>query len=266
MSGEEAAQTGAEVAAAPATPAPQSSQPTGEQETQQQEGQPRDENGKFIPRERFNEVYGKHKQAERENAYLRQQLAQFQQQPQQPAQQQAQNIPDPNDFNWDLQQWGSSLSEQVAKTAYEQARQQFEQQQRYQYEQQILQQFESREAEYAQANPTYYDNVAALQQAIGFDPHIGEALALSDHGPAVLDYLAQHLDEADRISRLPAHIAAVQLGRIEAKVSSPKPKPVTQAPTPPPALSGGAVSTKDPGNMTDAEWYEYERSQRARKK
>jgi hypothetical protein len=254
MSGEEAAQTGAEVAAAPATPAPQSSQPTGEQETQQQEGLPRDENGKFIPRERFNEVYGKHKQAERENAYLRQQLAQFQQQPQQPAQQQAQNIPDPGEYDWDLQKWGSTLSEQVAKTAYEQARQQFEQQQRYQYEQQILQQFESREAEYAQANPTYYDNVAALQQAIGFDPHIGEALALSDHGPAVLDYLAQHLDEADRISRLPAHLAAVQLGRIEAKVSSPKPKPVTQAPMPPPALGGGSQPNELSDKTTIDEW------------
>lgn len=262
MSDLEAAQQGATVAPAQNSETPnvqvEGSVPTNEQNGSPQEEQARDEKGRFVPMERFNQVYGKQKQAEREIAALRQQLSQIQ--PQQKAQE-LPAIPDPAEFGYDLNQWGQTLQQTVMQQAVEQARKQLSEQQYQEYQQRIADDFRGREEAHAATNPQYYENVALLTQSIDFQPPVLEALALSDHGPAIVDYLAQHIEEADRISRLPPHIAAVHLGRIEAAVSAPKPKPVSQAPAPAPTLKGGAISQKSPDQMTDAEWYAHERQQ-----
>lgn len=258
MSDIDAAQTGATAApaqiSAPAEqPQVQGSESATEQVDAQPQDKPRDEKGRYVPQERVNEITRARREAERERDFYRQQLEQFQWQ--QPAQQVPQDIPDPSAYDFDMQKWGSDLASRVSQTAFEQAQQQFHQAQRQAYEQQLIQSFASKESEYAAANPDYWDGVSALQSVANFGPDVGEILATSDHGPAILHYLSQHLDEADRISRLPPHIAAAQLGRIEAKVSAPKPKPVTSAPAPAPALQGGTQpASKDPARMSDEEW------------
>lgn len=261
MSEIDAAQTGA--LAAPAqnsAPAEQSQVQGSESATEQVEAQPqekpRDEKGRYVPQERVNEITRARREAERERDFYRQQLEQFQRQP--PAQQAPQDIPDPSAYDFDMQKWGSDLASRVQQTAFEQAQQQFHQAQRQAYEQQLIQSFASKESEYAAANPDYWEGVSALNSVANFGPDVGEILATSDHGPAVLHYLSQHLDEADRISRLPPHIAAAQIGRIEAKVSAPKPKPVTSAPAPAPVLTGsGASAAKDINKMTTEERIAY---------
>ena len=80
-------------------------------------------------------------------------------------------------------------------------------------------------------------------------------MAQSEHGPAIVEHLGTHLDEADRISRLPAHVAAYELARIEAKVTALKAKPVSKAPAPPPALAGGSRSPPSIGEDMSYEQY-----------
>lgn len=258
MSDIDAAQTGATAAPAQnSAPAEQPQVPSSESATEQVDAQPqdkpRDEKGRYVPQERVNEITRARREAERERDFYRTQLEQFQRQ--QPAQQVPQDIPDPSAYDFDMQKWGSDLASRVSQSAFEQAQQKFHQAQRQAYEQQLIQSFASKESEYAAANPDYWDGVSVLQSVANFGPDVGEILATSDHGPAILHYLSQHLDEADRISRLPTHIAAAQLGRIEAKVSAPKPKPVTSAPAPAPALQGGTQpASKDPARMSDEEW------------
>lgn len=69
-----------------------------------------------------------------------------------------------------------------------------------------------------------------------------------DGGPAVTYYLAQHLNEAIDISRMPAHKAAIALARIEGKVASTPAvakKTITGAPAPIKTLGTASPVKKD---------------------
>lgn len=261
MSDVETALTGAEVAPAvsetPAAPAPES---TPEQVGATPESEkPRDEKGRFVPQERVNEITRARREAERRADAAERELAQYRQQPaQQP--QGTDNPPSLEDFN-DVGQWSRAMTQYAIEQAEARVEQRFQQQSQRQQQQTVEQQFEERSQKYATEHPDFEQAVSDLGRAVQFHPAVVEAIGINEHGPAIAHYLAQHLDEADRISRLPPHIAAVQLGRIEAQVTATKAKPVTNAPPPAPVLGGGSVVTKDPERMSTDEWLAWRRDQ-----
>lgn len=73
---------------------------------------------------------------------------------------------------------------------------------------------------------------------------LAQAIMTLDNGPAVLEYLADNLDEADEIIKLPAARAMIRLGKLDALFleesaeSAPPVKP-TKAPPPPTAMARG---------------------------
>ncbi|HEX3163407.1 MAG TPA: hypothetical protein VHQ92_12585, partial [Pseudolabrys sp.] len=88
---------------------------------------------------------------------------------------------------------------------------------------------------------------------------MGAAIVTSDHGPDILHYLDEHRDEAKRIYSLQPARAAAEIGKIEEKITAPKPaaNKVSAAPKPitPVGGNGGVVKGKyDPG-ITDAEYF-----------
>lgn len=95
----------------------------------------------------------------------------------------------------------------------------------------------------------------------GIDQAYGEYLSSTimgmEYGPDVLYYLANNVDEAERIVRLGATGATIALGRIESKFADAdnekqKAKPrVSKAPTPPPTNRGSAVAMPDIPADTD---------------
>jgi hypothetical protein len=266
MSDVETAQTGAEVApVVEVTDKPEQTQeaaqtPTTEQvETQSQESEkPRDEKGRFVPQERVNEITRARREAERRAQYLEQQLAQVQQQyaHQQPRNQND-RPPSLQEFET-VEEWGAAVADYSARQALTRAEHTFQQRDQHYSQQQLAQQFQAKEAAYAAANPGYLDRIAEMTSAIQLHPDILAVIAGSEHGPAVADHLASHLDVADRVSRMSPVAAAAELGRIEARLSTPKPKPVTQAPAPVPTLSGSSVVSKDLASLS------YEDYKRAR--
>ena len=89
----------------------------------------------------------------------------------------------------------------------------------------------------------------------------------SDDFVEVAYYLGQHLDEADRISRLSPLAAAREIGKIEAQLSIPHSEPTpeqqtedsttkktTNAPAPIKSIKGTEVVNKDPSKMNNAEY------------
>lgn len=216
----------------------------------------RNEKGQFQGR--INEITRARREAERQLASERQlreqyeqQLAHYQRQPSQ--QHQGNEAPKLADFNYDMDAWSVALTQHAERRASENVESRLHGQEAQRQRQQMAQGFEVKAQQYATANPGYHDRVAELDSAVQFRPEVIEAIGLSDHGPAIADYLATHLDEADQLSRLPAHLAAVQIGRLESRVSTSKPKPVTNAPNPPPTLSGGSVAgSKDLGKLSYA--------------
>lgn len=259
----ESAPEGAEVAPVENEQEQASSQPTGEQVEAQQQEKPRDEKGRFVPQERVNEITKARREAERRAEALERELHHYRQQ--QPAQQSPQSDdkpPSPEDFDFDMGKWAQAAAEHAAKRAERLAEEKFRQQEFARRQHTLSEQFEQRAVKYAAEHPDFDDAVTAMSQSVRLQPEIVEAIAVSEHGPAVAHYLAQHLDDADRISRLPAHLAAVELGRIEGRLTAPKPKPVTSAPAPVPSLGGGSgVVRKDPDSMDMKEWLAWRESQ-----
>lgn len=265
MSDVETAQTGAEVAPVENTAAtPEQTQevaqtPTAEQvETQTPDDKPRDDRGRYVPQERVNEITRARREAERRAQFLEQQLAQYQSQ-QQHTQPRHQNDRPPSLQEFEsVEDWGAAVADYSARQALSRAEQQLQQRDQHYSQQHLAQQFQAKEAAYAATNPDYLDRVAEMTSAIQFQPDVLAVIAQSDHGPAVAHHLAQHLDVADRLARMSPVAAAAEIGRIEARLSTPKPKPVTQAPAPVPTLSGSSVAGKDLSAMS------YEDYKRAR--
>lgn len=266
MSDVETAQTGAQVVPAQdplkaeVTQVEGPEATTGQVDEPKPDDRPRDEKGRYVPQERVNEITRARREAERERDFLRQQLEHFQQQAPQPRTT-SDVPPDINDFT-DFNEWNRANAEFIRGQATREFEQRFQQQQLQARQIEVATHFEARANAYAADNPGFDERFTAFAQA--FQPHreVAEAIALSEQGPAVFDYLSQHWDEADRIFRMPAHLAAAQIGRIEERLSKPSPKPVTKAPTPAPVLGGGSTSQKDPARMSDAEWLAHERMQR----
>lgn len=90
-----------------------------------------------------------------------------------------------------------------------------------------------------------------LREAVGYlagelpAPHanlMAEIIANSDHGADVAMWLASDEKETRRIASLPPHRAAIEIGKIEARVEARKLAPViSKAPPPPPSVSGQAA-------------------------
>lgn len=202
---------------------------------------------------RLNEITKARREAERRADYFEQKYEAAQRQVQPPPQHQpSADMPSLEEFGYDAAQWGNAVRDQLRNEAVQIAEQRIQQQHAQQYHEQVFSQFESREQAYALENPQYFERVEQLTSTVSFNPVIGEILATSEKGPALVDYLAQHLHEADQLARLPPHIAAVQLGRIEASLA--KAKPVTNAPPPTPTLSGGSIQNKQLTAMTYEEY------------
>jgi len=104
--------------------------------------------------------------------------------------------------------------------------------------------------------PDYQEQIATLEPLFtGVDESYGEYLAQTlmamDHGPDVLYYLAQNIDEAQSIFALGAQRATLKLGRIDATFETseqeqpqPKVKRVTKAPTPPAHQNKGSAGAR----------------------
>lgn len=227
-----------------------------------QDDKPRDEKGRFVPQERVNEITRARREAERRAEALERELASIRQQ--QPAQHQprsSEKAPALADFNYDMDAWSQAMSDYAIAQAESRVEQKITSKTQQERQQSVQRSFEERAAKYAADHPDFDRAVDDLGRTVRFSPEVVEVIGESEHGPAVVHYLAQHLDEADRIARLPPHLAAVHLGRIEAQVSQAKPKPVTKAPSPAPTLGGGAAASKDPDRMTADEWLAWRNNQ-----
>lgn len=255
MSDVEIAQTGAEAAPAEntATPPEQTQEVTQESATatpdEPKDDQPRDANGRF--QKRVNELTRQRYEAQREAQRVQAEMAELRQQVARLTQ------PPPPDPSQDFPAYVRHLASEEARSLVEAQQGQWQQQQEQQRFQTIAQQYATREAEYVASHPDYPEAVEAFVSVVGENPQLAEVLMTSDHGPAVAHYLGSHLDEAAQIAALPPHLAAAAVARIEARVSAPKPKPVTKAPSPVPTVSGGAApQPKDIYRIeNDADWY-----------
>lgn len=105
------------------------------------------------------------------------------------------------------------------------------------------------------ARTRYADFAAVVERP---DLPIGTELAkeiLQSEAPADLAYeIAKNPDLLARLNSMNAVQMAREIGRIEAKLSAPRPRTATNAPEPITPVRGGASAFKDPAKMTAEEY------------
>lgn len=117
-------------------------------------------------------------------------------------------------------------------------------------------------------------------EQVAYNPNLpitnvmAETIQASDIGPEVAYYLGTNPREADRIARLTPYLQAMEIGKIEAKLSANPPvKKTSNAPAPIAPVSARSSSTPafdttDPRSiktMTTSQWIEEERKRQIRK-
>ena len=126
--------------------------------------------------------------------------------------------------------------------------------------QQRQQAFQQKAGSFAADKADYYD--VAHNPSLPVSDTMADAITLMDDGPQVLYHLGKNPQEAARISQLPSNLQALELGRLEARLSMPQPKTASSSPPPIKPLSAGGESvTKSPDEMTTKEWLDWRNKQ-----
>lgn len=117
------------------------------------------------------------------------------------------------------------------------------------------------------AKAVHPDLEEVLETEFPLSPAMQEALLESEKGPEIGYYLVKHQEEAKRIAALGPLAAAREIGKIEAQLASAPPKAAartsTSAPPPPTPVGGRPIPTVDPNKLSDEEWLQHYRKQRA---
>jgi len=229
------------------------SEDTAEQETGTDEPGQADDAGeetatKRVPwfQKRIDEVTAKKYEAEREAAYWRG-IAEGRT-PQQPVAQAQEGPPREDQFE--------------SYEDYEQARidyaveQRLRQAEALKAQQAVLQTYEERAARLKESKPDY-DSVVG-NPALRITPIMADVIRESDAGPEVAYHLGTNPQEAARIAALSPHRQAVELGKLEARLSAPaQPAKANRTPPPPPPQTVAGLSNglnKAPEDMSMAEY------------
>lgn len=192
--------------------------------------------------------------AERDRDYWRQ-LAMQAQQPQQQQPQAPQAQPDVEPQVQNFSTYEEYTKAMASYTVRQEIRAQQEQvaQQRAQYEAMARREaFEQKIRTFSEQAPDFHS--VAMNPSLPINDAMAEAIQSSDIGPALLYHLGKNPQEAQRISQMSPYQAALQLGKLEAQLSAPQPKRVTNAPEPMATLQGTSAASSDPMRLTPEEW------------
>ncbi len=121
--------------------------------------------------------------------------------------------------------------------------------------------FQDRARELAKSKPDYWD--VAHSDSTPVSPTMASIIRASDKGPEVLYHLGKNPDLAARMYHMGETEAALEIGRLEARLAMPQPKTTTSAPEPLNTLGGGSgkPTDKDPDDMTTEEWVRWRNKQ-----
>lgn len=113
--------------------------------------------------------------------------------------------------------------------------------------------WQKREAEYAKANPDYEERVTEFLDSGAMEAFgKGSREYVVESGPALVDYLATHPEDAERIAVLSPLRQIAELGKLEIKLEKAPPKP-SAAPAPARPIATARSSGKDINKMSAKE-------------
>lgn len=222
---------------------------------------------------RFGEITAKYRETERRALAAEQRLAQFEQQRAQPKE--PEKTKTLADFDYDEGKFQAYVVEEAKRVAREAAREADTERQSQERTERRARKFQEREIAFEKETKDYRE----VAHYAPISNEVAEIIQDLESGPEIAYYLGKNRDIALSLSDLPSHIAAVELGRIDARLTAEKKakaealekakaeKAVTTAPPPTPKLEGvNPAVDKDPSDMTDAEFAKWRRKQIAQRR
>lgn len=211
---------------------------------------------------RISELTRNWREAERRN----EQLLELLQQQRKPETVEPQQEPTLEQHNYDETAYRKAMVEFVRAEARREAQQTLQREREEAKQRERTESFKTREASFAETVEDYYDVV--YDPSTPISPAMAEVIAESEVGAALAYHLGKNPGVAKAIYSLPPTLAARELGRLEAKLAEPKPKPVvTKAPPPPPKIEATDPEVeKDPLRMSDAEFAKWRKRQIAQRR
>jgi len=165
-------------------------------------------------------------------------------------------------FQYDEGKYQQAVIDYAQKQATAAAKAEIQQWQVQQAQQQKAQSFKAKEAEFATATEDYAD--AVYDPTLPITAAMAEVIQESDVGPQLAYHLAKNRAVAEQLAKLPERAMAREIGRLEAKLLTPAPRPVAvpKAPPPPPKLEAAEAEVdKDPDSMSIDDWVKWRTKQ-----
>jgi hypothetical protein len=229
---------------------------------------------------RMNEMTARYRSEERERQALAQERDQLRQQLQQQQVRETEKAKTLEDFGYDEHKYQAHLFDMAEKRAVEAAKRVRLEEQTEAQKASRVRKFKEREVEYEKANPDYRD----LAYTAPINDAVAELLTELDTGPELAHYLGKNKSVALALNDLPPHVAAIELGRIDARLTSEKAaktaaleaakaaKALTNAPPPAGTIEGSGEPSNikadeaDSDKLSDAEWTRRRNKQLARQR
>lgn len=158
-------------------------------------------------------------------------------------------MPTLEQFGYDEGKYQAALIEYATKQAEQVVERRLTEAEQKRAEQARIESFAARQQEFVKRTPDFEDRVLR-DPTLPITPAMRDVILDSPSGPEIAYYLATNRTQAEQIARLPAHLAALEMGRIEGRltaVKEVKAKPVvTKAPPPAPTIETVDADTTTP--------------------
>lgn len=203
-------------------------------------------------------------------------LQMVQQRTEPPKAQEPVKVPTLAEFEYDEAKYQSAFIEYASKQAEAVVERRLTEVEQQRKEQTRVESFVTRQKEFAKATPDFEDKVLR-DPSLPITSAMRDVIIDSPSGPELAYYLASNREAAESIASLPPHLAALEMGRIEGRLSAlkeVKTRPVaSKAPPPPPRVddvgSIPSVKASDPASdkiYSDDEWMRQRTKEVKRKK
>lgn len=117
-------------------------------------------------------------------------------------------------------------------------------------------------AEIARKSIKDFDEVTTAATMSPAHPEVKLLILSSEKGPELAYHLSKNPKVVQRLNEMSPFMAAREIGKLEASVSSATPRTVTKAPAPVEPLKGGTAPSKKPWDMSMAEYEVFRKGQR----
>jgi hypothetical protein len=214
---------------------------------------------------RIDELTRNWRQEQREKQQLLEML--HQQKPVEPTPAVQSKLPTLEEYGYDEAKYQVALLEYADKRAEAVVERRLTEADQKRAEQTRIESFVTRQKEFAKATPDFDDKVLR-DPTLPITHAMRDVIIDSPAGPELAYYLAENREAAEAISKLPAHLAALEMGRIEGRLSALKevktrPVPVvSKAPPPAPKVDQAEVPLeRSQEDMTADEWAKWREKQ-----